>query len=182
MMPEGQKKKMQIRLRKFEKRDIEDKIKWINDSNNNTYLHYDLPLELEKTEAWFEKNKDRADRYDAIIEVDGNSVGLIGLLGIDFKNKKAEYYICIGEADYKGKGVATIASKMLLEYAFDTIGLNKVYLYTEYDNISAQRLFERLGFKKEGLLKEDIIYNDRRVDRFFYGITKQGYKNVGNNN
>ena len=60
--------------------------------------------------------------------------------------------------------------------------LNKVYLYTEKENFSAQRLFERIGFQKEGLLKEDLIYNERKVDRFLYGITKEEYycKSDGN--
>lgn len=171
---------MQILVRQFEKSDIPNKVKWINDAENNTYLHYDLPLEIEKTEVWFEKNKDRQDRYDAVIEVDGTPVGLIGLLGIDNKNKKAEYYVCLGEKDVKGKGIALNASKLLLEYAFDKLCLNKVYLYTEHENISAQRLFERLGFEKEGLLREDLIHNGRKVDRFFYGITKQEYDKKNN--
>lgn len=166
---------MQISIRKFREEDIANKIKWINDPLNNTFLHYDLPLVYEKTVVWFQNNKNRTDRYDAVIEVDGFSVGLIGLLGIDEKNSKAEFYITLGEQEYKGKGIASIASKILLEYAFEKLNLNKVYLYTEKNNILAQKLFEKIGFQKEGLLKEDLIYNKRKVDRFFYGITKNEY-------
>ena len=173
---------MQVSLRKFEARDIPNKVKWINDPLNNTHLHYDLPLEVEKTQVWFEKNKDRTDRYDAVIEVDGVPVGLIGLLGIDMRNLKAEYYVCLGEQSAKGKGVASQASRLILEYAFGTLGLNKVYLYTEFENTGAQRLFERMGFDKEGLMKEDLIYNGRKVDRFFYGLTKQKYEGNANGN
>ena len=167
---------MRIALRRFDAKDIANKVKWINDSQNNAYLHYELPLEVEKTRAWFEKNKDRNDRFDAVIEADNTPVGLIGLLGIDLKNSKAEYYICIGEQWAKGQGIAKEASKELLKYAFDNLKLNKVYLYTEKENILAQKLFEKLGFSKEGLLKEDLIYNGRKVDRFFYGFTKQEYE------
>ena len=181
MMQERQKEKVQILIRKFDKKDIANKVKWINDPLNNTYLHYDLPLEESKTEIWFENNKDRSDRYDAVIEADGMPVGLIGLLGIDFKNLKAEYYVCLGEQSYKGKGIASKASIQLLEYAFYELNLNKVYLYTEYDNLNAQRLFEKLGFEKEGLMKEDLIHNGRKVDRFFYGITKQLYETKNSN-
>ena len=166
---------MQISIRKFEAKDVENKVKWINDPLNNTYLHYDLPLEIQKTLLWFEKNKERTDRYDAVIEVNGEPKGLIGLLEIDYRNLKAEYYVCLGEQSAKGKGVASRASKLLLEYAFNTLNLNKVYLYTEFDNVNAQRLFEKLGFEKEGLIKDDLIFNGRKVDRFFYGITKQKY-------
>lgn len=173
-----------IRVRSFEERDIDKKLEWINNPKNNKYLHYDLPLEKEKTRLWFEKNKDSDNRVDAVIEYNGLPVGLIGIIfgGTDLKNKKAEYYICIGENDYKGKGIAAKATKMLLSYAFSELKLNKVYLYTEEQNIAAQRAFESAGFEKEGLLKEDLIYCGRKVNRFAYGITKEVFENDNNSN
>ena len=171
---------MKVTIRRFLSKDISKKVEWINNPDNNTYLHYDLPLEEDKTRAWFEKNFDRTDRFDAVIEVDGVAVGLIGLLSIDKRNLKAEFYICIGETGCKGKGIAKQSIKLLLDYAFNELKLNKVYLYTEVDNISAQRLFERVGFEKEGLLREDLIYRGRKVDRFVYGITRLRYEELEN--
>lgn len=163
-------------IRKFEEKDISNKVKWINDDRNNKYLHYDLPLEYDKTLVWFKRNKDRTDRYDAVIEVDEKPVGLIGLLGIDEKNSKAEYYISMGEHEYQGKGVATKASKQLLAYAFYVLKLNRIYLYTESENTKAQKLFERVGFKKEGLLVDDLFSKGRYVDRYAYGITRENFE------
>lgn len=171
---------MKVTIRRFERTDIPNKVRWINDPENNKYLHYDLPLEEGKTELWFEKNKERQDRYDGIIEMDGKAVGLIGLLSIDLRNKKAEYYVCLGQQDAKGKGVAKKASLLLLDYAFTALQLNKIYLYTERENTAAQALFERIGFEKEGLLKEDLIYMGRKVDRFCYGLTKREYEDRTN--
>ena len=85
--------------------------------------------------------------------MDGRPVGLIGLLNIDQKNGKAEYYIAVGEQEYKGKGVATKASAMMLDYSFDQLDLNKVYLYTEVGNVAAQRLFERIGLRRKACLR-----------------------------
>ena len=82
---------MDVTIRKFEERDIDNKIRWINDDRNNEYLHYDLPLEYDKTLTWFNRIRDRTDRYDAVIEVNGEPVGIIGLLNIDSNNGKAEY-------------------------------------------------------------------------------------------
>jgi len=166
---------MKVTIRKFEERDVADKIRWINDERNNQFLHYDLPLEYKKTVEWFRRVKDRTDRFDGVIEVDGRPVGLIGLLNIDSRSRKAEYYITLGEHEYKGKGVATKASHLLLEYAFDELHLNRVYLYTEVENHSAQRLFERLGFRKEGLLREDVRQGSRYVHRYVYGLTRNDF-------
>lgn len=159
-----------VSIRKFSKQDISNKINWINNSDNNKYLHYELPLQFDKTVEWYDRIKNLDTRYDAVIEFDKVPVGLIGLLNIDKKNKKAEYYICMGDGNFKGKGIATIASEQLLNYAFNTLNLNKVYLYTEKYNIAAQRLFEKLGFIKEGELKQDLIYMGRKVDRYIWGV------------
>ena len=67
---------MKVTIRKFEERDVADKIRWINDERNNQFLHYDLPLEYKKTVEWFRRVKDRTDRFDGVIEVDGRPVGL----------------------------------------------------------------------------------------------------------
>lgn len=165
---------MCVSIRKFDEKDIPYKVKWINDEKNNRYLHYDLPLKEDETLAWFRKVKDRTDRMDFTITYNDEPVGLIGLLNIDKKNKKAEYYICVGEETYKGKGVAYIASKLLIDYASNKLKLSKLYLYTEVENIPAQKLFEKIGFRKEGLLRNDLIYNGRKIDRYVYGLDLEG--------
>ena len=166
---------MLITIRKFLKSDIENKVNWINDPLNNKYLHYDLPLSIEKTEIWFDNNKDREDRYDAVIEVDGIAVGIIGLLSIDNKNKDAEYYITIGDRNYLGKGVGKKASILLLKYAFEELKLNNVYLYVETENTSAIKLYERIGFKMQDLIKQDVFSKGRYVDRYKFCISKNDF-------
>lgn len=164
-----------ISIRKFCEQDVPKKVQWINDPCNNRFLHYDLPLETEKTLKWYHATKDRSDRYDAVIELDGEAVGVIGLLNIDLKNRKAEYYITLGEEKAKGRGAAAHASRLLLKYAFEQLHLNRVYLFTETENHPAQRLFERLGFRKEGVLKNDLFTRGRFVDRFAYALTREQF-------
>ncbi len=108
--------------------------------------------------------------------MDEKPVGIIGLLNIDARNGKAEYYITLGERGYLGRGVARKASELLLEYAFHELNLNRVYLFTEVENLAAQRLFERLGFRKEGLLRGDVKKGSRYVHRFVFGLTKEDYE------
>ena len=161
---------MNITIRKFDDTDIPNKVRWINDQRNNQYLHYDLPLELEKTKKWFETVKDRTDRYDAVIEADGIPVGLVGLLNIDEKNKKAEYYISMGEHSYKRKGIAYNASVQILEYAFLVLKLNKVYLNVDSQNTAACVLYEKLGMICEGEFAQDLWHRGEFIDRKRYGI------------
>ena len=156
-----------ISLREFTANDINDKIRWVNDEENNAFLHYELPLEYSKTLSWFE-NKSKTNRLDLVIEVNGVSVGLIGLLNIDNINRKAEYYILLGEKSYKGKGYAKKASQLLLAYAFSSLKLNKVYLNVDAENIAAINLYEKLGFLCEGVFKEDLFHRGNFIDRKRY--------------
>lgn len=166
---------MLVTIRKFTREDVPKKVEWINNPENNQFLHYDIPIEIDKTEKWYDSVKDRNDRYDAVIEADGIPCGTIGLLGIDQKNKKAEYYIAMGETNLKGKGISTKASKLILEYGFRELGLNRIYLCTEVENIPAQKLFEKVGFIKEGCIRSDIVSHGRSVDRFAYGIIRDEF-------
>lgn len=171
---------MEISIRKFKEKDIPYKVKWVNDKANNQFLHYDLPLEVDRTFLWFEKIKNKNDRADYTIIVNEKPVGLIGLLNVDQKNRKAEYYIILGETEYKGKGVAKKASQLLINESCNVYNLNKIYLYTEVKNFPAQHLFESIGFIKEGLLKEDLIQKNKKIDRFFYSLFIEEYLDKGN--
>ena len=175
MSREGR-KNMQLRInnisiRDFEADDINKKVEIINDELNNKFLHYNLPLEYENTLKWY-NNKDNSNRLDCSILYDNQVCGFIGLLSIDKKNNKAEYYICV-DHNFSGKNIGTDATKLLLEYAFNELKLERIYLFTEENNSKAQHLFEKVGFKQEGLLYNDLIYNNRKINRYVYAIVKE---------
>ncbi len=156
-----------ITIKNFSEADIQNKVDWINDDNNNKYLHYDLPLEYDKTLNWYKNKAD--NRFDGVILYNDIPVGLIGLLSIDNNVKKAEVYFMLGDDSFKGKGVATEALKLMIEKAFKDFNLNKLYAFTETENIAAQRLMEKTGFKKEGLHVDDILNKERQlVARYSY--------------
>lgn len=166
---------MEITIRKFKEEDIRFKVQCINNSENNQYLHYDLPLDEDKTLNWFNSIKNNSNREDYTIIYDEEPAGFIGLLNIDYNNRKAEFYIVLSGEKFKGKGIATSASKLLIQEGYYVYNLNKMYLFTETSNKSAQTLFERVGFKKEGILKEDLIYRGKKIDRIAYGLLFDNY-------
>lgn len=148
-------------LRNFEEKDIKKKVEWINDEENNKFLYYDFPLKIDKTFQWF-NNKNNNKRLDCIIEYKGISVGLIGLLEIDRVNSKAEYYITIGEKKYKNKGIATKATKAILNYAHSKLNLHKIYLVVNPENKEAINLYKKVGFEQEGYFADEL-YSARNL-------------------
>ena len=165
-----------VTIRKFQKTDIPKKVEWINNPENNQFLHYDIPISVQGTEKWFDSHEGETGRFDAVIEADGVPVGTIGLLSIDRKNSKAEFYIAMGETAYKGKGVAAAATGLMLRYGFEELKLNRIYLFTEAGNLPARKLFEKTGFVKEGMIRQDIISHGRFADRLIYGFLREDWK------
>ena len=160
-----------VSIRKFEEKDVENKVKWINDDNNNEFLHYNIPLKIEDTINWYKNNINNDKRYDMVIMYDNIPVGVIGIINID--KKKGEYYITLGEHDYKRKGISYEASKLILDYAFNNLKLEKVWLCVDEKNIAARKLYEKVGFKLEGILRKDIYFKGEMINRYMYGILKE---------
>jgi RimJ/RimL family protein N-acetyltransferase len=73
-------------------------------------------------------------------------IGTIGLSHIDREKGEAEYGIMLGEPEWRGQGLAQEASDLLLDYAFESLGLRMVRLNLFADNSSARTLYDRLGF------------------------------------
>jgi RimJ/RimL family protein N-acetyltransferase len=90
-------------------------------------------------------------------------------------NKKGEFGIFIGEDSARGKGYGTVAAQLILRQCFQVMGLNRVYLAVLCDNISAIQSYEKVGFKVEGLLKQDYIRKNCKYDVVIMGITADMY-------
>lgn len=162
-----------VTIRPFEEGDVANKVKWINDSENNTFLHYNIPLDYEETLKWY-KNKDNASRHDMVMEYDGKPVGLIGIINID--KKKGEYYITLGDNDYRRKGISFEATRQIIDKAFKEFGVEKIWLCVDAENMPARKLYEKVGFKLEGNLLKDIYARGKMIDRCLYGIIKEDWE------
>jgi [ribosomal protein S5]-alanine N-acetyltransferase len=91
----------------------------------------------------------------------------------DFRSASLGYCFC--EAAW-GHGYATEAARVLLQWAFDTLDLNRVQAETDTRNVASARVLEKLGFVLEGTLREDCIVNDDVSDTWVYGMLRRDWK------
>ncbi len=93
-----------IHLRLLENEDLPLRVQWVNDDVINENLGFDWPLSLSKTQVWFQNSlKDNSKINFVIIDNDScKPIGMAGQLGVDYKNRNAEFYITIGDKSYWG--------------------------------------------------------------------------------
>ena len=166
-----------LSIRKAERSDIANVIKWADNKTLMKHFHMGLPNNEQAGAQWFQRSLIDRSRNDFIIHAlceDGTKkpIGMLGVFNIDESNKKAEYYILIGEGEFTRRGIAYRTTCEMLANCFTALGYNKIVLSVDTDHIEAQRLAEKLGFKKEGMLADDILLeNGSFADRFVYGMT-----------
>jgi RimJ/RimL family protein N-acetyltransferase len=106
----------------------------------------------------------------------GNDIiGMVGLKAIDRKDRKAEIGYWIGKEFWK-KGYGTAAASIMTAYGFEVLGLNKIYARTFDFNKTSVRVLEKLGFEREGLLKEETLHKNGFVDEVLFGLLGKNYK------
>lgn len=103
------------------------------------------------------------------------AIGITSLTNIDTKNRNAECIIDIGEKDYWGMGYGTEALKILLEYAFLELNLHRVSLRVFSFNEKAIHIYNKLGFRKEGVMRESLYRNGTWHDIIMMGVLKRDY-------
>lgn len=122
--------------------------------------------------------KERSAYIFVIIEKESNQmVGAVGLHLVTQVHKKAELGYWMGKP-FRGMGYTTEASRMLIEYGFKNLKLERIYAYAMTDNPDSQRVLKKCGFLKEGLLRHHIKRQGRWRDLYAYAILKSEWKKI----
>jgi len=168
---------LNVVLRPIQIFDTNNIIKWRNQDDIKAKFIFRGKLTREMHINWL-KNEVFCGKCVQYIIVDKKtdvSIGSIYLRDIDQVNKKTEYGIYIGEAGYRGKGIGTEASILLIEYAFNTLHMNKIFLRVLAENQIAIKSYQRVGFVKEGLFTEDFFADGQYKDVVFMAVLRRSF-------
>ncbi|MEU3556089.1 GNAT family N-acetyltransferase [Streptomyces fragilis] len=108
---------------------------------------------------------------------DGAFIGWCTLAGWNPEYRSASLGYCYGEAAW-GHGYATEAARALLRWAFTTLDLNRVQAETDTRNVASARVLEKLGFVREGTLREDCVVNGEVSDSWVFGLLRREWQPV----
>ena len=148
---------------------------YMNDPEVRHTLARFLPVSLPNQEQWVKGlgQNDRDVTLGIALQSDDRLIGATGLHRIDYKDRKAEFGIAIGAKDEWNKGHGTDATALLVRYAFDELNLNRVALRVYEYNQRGVRCYEKAGFQKEGVLRQDQYKDGRYWDVYVMGILKE---------
>ncbi|HEX2897688.1 MAG TPA: GNAT family protein [candidate division Zixibacteria bacterium] len=105
----------------------------------------------------------------------GHPVGMIGLMNINKVHRRVEMGYWMGKK-FRGKGYMAEAIKLLLNFAFRNLKLQRVQASTLLDNEASQLLLEKCGFKFEGILRQYFSHSKRFKDVRMHSILKNEFK------
>lgn len=106
---------------------------------------------------------------------DGALIGWCSLSRWNPDYRSAAIGYCYGEAAW-GRGYATEAALALLAWAFETLDLNRVQAETDTRNLASARVLEKLGFVREGTLREDCVVDGDVSDSWVYGLLRREWR------
>lgn len=168
-----------IALREYRSEDLSAIRAWVNDTETTKFLSgaYRRPQSWEQTEEWLQRRLNGDAGGEAFVIADKSTLNYMGqcdLFMIDNVARKAELAIILVK-DARGKGYAREAIRLICDYAFNQLNLNRVWLRVAEQNQSAMRAYARAGFTREGVLRQDMFIDGRYEDVLIMGLLAREY-------
>ena len=171
-----------ICLTAIERGDLSQLLKWRNDLRVN--FRQFVELNMANQEAWFDELNGSHDTIMfairtvpevALAEDTTRLLGACGWTYIDWKNRKAEASIYIGEEAHRHHGHGGDALRLLMRYGFEELGLHRAFVEVFEFNTESIKLFESAGFHREGVFRERLWRNGQWHNSILFSILQNEY-------
>lgn len=172
-----------IILREYRKEDLKFMRQWCNDSEivDNLSDIFLYPHTVNSTEQYLNsilEGKTEQKGFVIAFKDTEEYIGQIDLFRIDWKNRSTELGIVIGIKEYHGKGYGTEAIKILQDFVFNRLNINRLQLEVHDFNERAYKCYLKCGFKEEGRLREKCFVNGRYSDTIYMSVLKREYEEI----
>lgn len=127
----------------------------------------DVTNYVERANAAYKSKKG----YNFTVVYKTEMIGQVSLVGIDLDNRKAMIGYWMGK-DYQGLGIVSKACTKIIDFGFNEINLNRIEIKCGVENYKSQAIPERLGFTKEGIIRDGEFVNDKFIDLLLYSKLK----------
>lgn len=165
-------------LRPFRLTDVDDVLAYAQDAEWSRYLRaLPRPYEREHAEQFIARQLllDRVTHPAWAITLDGTVLGGVSLR-FDFENRSAEIGYSVARTHWK-KGICTEAARAVLDAAFSAHeDLNRIHARADVDNVGSQRVMEKVGMAKEGVLRLNRVERGEAFDEAWFSILRREWE------
>jgi len=140
-------------------------------------------IDLNRTKEFISKNIqieiEKTGYYFYVRNIETNSlIGYIGVKKIDYHISKCEIFYFI-DKDFEGKGIISKAVSQIIEFCFDHLNMNKIFICTSKINFASQQIALKNRFVLEGTLREEFKnFEGILEDINYYGLLKSDYEKL----
>lgn len=163
-----------LKLRPLEREDL--RFVHLLDNNASVMRYwFEEPYEafVELSDLYDKHIHDQSERR-FVVEFEGDKAGLVELVEINHIHRRAEFQIIIAPS-HQGKGLASKAVKLAMDYGFSVLNLYKLYLIVDKENKKAIHIYTKLGFDIEGELIHEFFINGEYRNTIRMCIFQQQY-------
>jgi RimJ/RimL family protein N-acetyltransferase len=167
-----------ITLRSIERDDLPHVRRWLDDPELRRQIGARSPLSEAESVEWFERISADPARawYVIVVDEDERVVGEAGLLRMDPEWRTTDMTVIVGERDERGKGYGTEAGRLLLDLAFNYLGLHRVAIGVVGFNEGALGFWKKLGFRQEGVQRDGYLHGDGFHDFVMMSILEDEWR------
>jgi ribosomal-protein-alanine N-acetyltransferase len=155
-------------------------VKWQNDPEIRKYARNEFPTTIELFKKLFEPkgwSNENNVHFEIFHRDDNKAIGLAEINNIRYAYRRANISVTIGEMQYWGKGIATEAGKLLLNYGFGELNMYKIRTMIYSPNIGSWKVCERLGMEREATLKNNAFIDGEYINDYCYCIFQDDWIN-----
>ena len=168
-----------VYLRPLEREDLTERyLGWLNDPEVTRYMETGIfPSTRQDLETFYQGIIGSKDQVIlALLENKSDQhIGNVKLGPIHWVHRRTTFGILIGDKDFWGKGLGEEATRLTVEYGFRRLNLRRIDLGVFADHESAVRCYEKVGFKIEGRLRQDLFCDGEYKDRLWMGLLRSEY-------
>lgn len=171
--------KHRIYLRALEPEDYLISASWRNDPEiQNMVGGHKYFVSSEKEKEWVKNAINDRDRIVCAICLVENDkyIGNIMLQDIDWINRTGHVPVLIGDKSEWNKGYATEARMLMLKFAFEERGLQRIWAEVIENNKGSLKMHEKCGYKVEGLLRKSVFKNGQFLNQYILSVLKEDFE------
>ena len=174
LMPPG--RNVEVTLKPVDLAHARAMARWLADPEVKAGLGVRREITLGSTQRWIQTAQSDPSVACFAIYANAVHVGNVTIDQMDSSTSLGRFSIYIGASDGRGKGVATAATKLAIEHAFNVLHLRKLWLIVHVGNLRAVFSYLKAGFIVEGLLRKAFPIDSVPLDAYQMGLLSSEYR------